>query len=195
MQLAATAAMHGRDSILLDFAAPDKAADKKAAPTWGKPGAGAAEVNNAQTQLKTNASHHFAITTSLLRGVSGAACLSRQCYIVVTSRHPHGSDRADATLSNALSRPMVPGYHQLRRGGRSNQLFFACFCRRPFRCPCGLRRERIAKQRRLSPNRQLVHSFAPYQFEMLPPQCRHDFNESSRWFASPGFAIVDLRGC
>jgi hypothetical protein len=99
VQLAATAAMHGRDSILLDFAAPDKAADKKAAPTWGKPGAGAAEVNNAQTQLKTNASHHFAITTSLLRGVSGAACLSRQCYIVVTSRHPHGSDRADATLA------------------------------------------------------------------------------------------------
>jgi hypothetical protein len=54
--------MRGRDSILLDFAATDKAADKKMAPAWGKPRAGAAEVNNAQTELKTNA-----VITPLLR--------------------------------------------------------------------------------------------------------------------------------
>jgi hypothetical protein len=67
--------MYGRDSILLDFAAADKAADKKMAPAWGKPGAGAAEVNNAQTLLKTNA-----VIISLLRLRYYAACQAPLFY-------------------------------------------------------------------------------------------------------------------
>jgi hypothetical protein len=75
VQLAATAAMHGRDSILLDFAAPDKAADKKAAPTWGKPGAGAAEVNNARRNSKRTQ-----VITSRLRLRYYAACQAPLVY-------------------------------------------------------------------------------------------------------------------
>jgi hypothetical protein len=106
------------------------AADKKAAPARGKPGAGAAEVSNAQTlQIRTLLSYCFVITRRVRRRLSILPLL-------------HGRDAPPAAIAigrvspqQRTERPMVPGrITQFARGAKKN-----------------------AMRRRLSPNCQLVH--------------------------------------
>jgi hypothetical protein len=59
--------------------------------------------------------------------------------------------------SNALSRPMVPGPQSAEPWRPFESAVFVCPRRRRFCCSCALRHEKIAKQRRSSPNCQLVH--------------------------------------
>jgi hypothetical protein len=153
-------------------------ANKKTAPARGKPKAGTVEVDNARTQLDTN-------DTRSLRGVSGNARLSGQCYTFVTPP-PFRRTECDGHHTALLRRNALTGLifrvvvTNASRGSRRQAVGDAGisgvprnvsgdFCLVP-RCE--------NKDAKLS-----ICSLAPYQNEMLMPHCRHDFGGSSRSWA------------
>jgi hypothetical protein len=103
--------MHRCDSILLDFTATDKAADKKGLQLGANrelEPPKSITLRNAQMLLKTNEVITSLLRTSLLRlryyaafqaPLFHRAGVASSCCIVVTSLHPRGGERADAALA------------------------------------------------------------------------------------------------
>jgi hypothetical protein len=162
-----------RESILPELTA----ADKKTAP------AGAnreleppKSITLKHNSIRTIHSCYFVITRRVRRYPSTPSVLHARDAVSPARPNP-------MLRRNLFGRPKMQSDHKPVRDGWHLALWFP-----RFRCgtaPLG-KRSRTNMNSRQIVKSLICYLFDPYQFEMLLPQCRHDFSESCRLLISAG---------